>query len=153
MTSTTTAIWRRQPIATQFTGGIAIAFLAIAAVFVAPTVLRADPPLPGAVFTTDINCQGVDLNIYGSKADVYLNGGPSHPGAANLPAGEYYVQVTDPSGACVLGTSIGTGDEKPFKVSANGATIACIQLCAVLTHVSLDPACAKDGAADLNCGY
>src|SRR5205085_1645519 len=95
MTSTTTAIWRRQPIATQFTGGIAIAFLAIAAVFVAPTVLRADPPLPGAVFTTDINCQGVDLNIYGSKADVYLNGGPSHPGAANLPAGEYYVQVTD----------------------------------------------------------
>jgi len=30
----------------------------------------ADPPLPGAVFTTDINCNGVDLNIYGSKLDV-----------------------------------------------------------------------------------
>ena len=150
MTSTTTAIWRRQPIATQFTGGIAIAFLAIAAVFVAPTVLRADPPLPGAVFTTDSNCQGVDLNIYGSKADVYLNGGPSHPGAANLPAGEYYVQVTDPSGACVLGTSIGTGDEKPFKVSANG-TVNCIQLCTVLTNGV--PGCALNGEADLNCGY
>jgi hypothetical protein len=67
MTSTTTAILRRQQIVTQFTGGIAIAFLAIAAVFVAPTVLRAAPPLPGAVFTTDSNCQGVDLNIYGSK--------------------------------------------------------------------------------------
>jgi hypothetical protein len=44
MISTTTAIWRRPQIATtQFTGGIAIAFLAIAAVFIAPTVLRADP--------------------------------------------------------------------------------------------------------------
>ena len=106
-----------------------------------------------AVFTTDSTCSGVDLNIYDDKHDVYLDGGPSHPGAASLPDGEYYVQVTDPSGACVLGTSIGMGDEKPFKVSNNGATIACIQLCAVLTHVSLDPACAKDGAADLNCGY
>ena len=65
MIPTTTAIWRHQQIATQFTGGIAIAFLAIAAVFVAPMVLRAAPPLPGAVFTTDSNCSGVDLNIYG----------------------------------------------------------------------------------------
>jgi hypothetical protein len=147
MISTTTAIWRRPQIATtQFTGGIAIAFLAIAAVFVAPTVLRADPPLPGAIFTTDSTCSGVDLNIYGSKTDVYLDGGPSHPGAASLPAGDYYVQVTDPSGACVLGTSLGTGNEKPFHVNADGS-VPCIQLCGVLTQGP----CAGNGSD--SCGY
>ena len=34
----------------------------------------------GAVFTTDSTCTGVNLNIYGSKDDVYLDGGPAHPG-------------------------------------------------------------------------
>ena len=155
MISTTTAICRRQQIATQFTGGIAIAFLAIATVFVAPTALRAAPPLPGAVFTSDAGCSGVDLNIYDLKSDVYLDGGPSHPGAASLPPGNYYVRVTDPSGDCVLGTSVGLispNDDKPFHVDANGS-VACIQLCAVLTHDSLDPACAKNGTADVSCGY
>ena len=151
MISTTTAIWHRQQIATQFTGGIAIAFLAIAAVFVAPTVLRAAPPLPGAVFTTDSICSGVDLNIYGDKHDVWLDGGPSHPGAASLPDGNYYVQVTDPSGACVLGTSVGTADPTPFKVSNNGATIPCLQLCAVLINGAAG--CYTGEAVDPNCGY
>ena len=45
----------------------------------------AAPPLPGAIFTTDSTCSGVDLNIYASKDLVYLNGGPAHPGAASLP--------------------------------------------------------------------
>jgi hypothetical protein len=103
MISTTTAIWRRQQIATQFTGGIAIAFLAIAAVFIAPTALQAQ--VSGAVFTTDSTCSGVDLNIYGSKDDVYIDGGPAHPGAAGLPDGSYCVQVTDPSTGTVLGQS------------------------------------------------
>ena len=156
MTSTTTAIWRRQPIATQFTGGIAIAFLAIAAVFIAPTVLRAAPPLPGAVFTTDAGCTGVDLNIYGDKHDVYLDGGPSHPGAASLPDGNYYVQVTDPSGNCVLGTSVGAVDPTPFKVSNNGATIPCIQLCAVLINGPINTGATGDTcptSVDSGCGY
>src|SRR5881296_3154089 len=74
-------------------------------------------PLPGAIFTTDSTCSGVDLNIYGSKGDVYLNGGPAHPGAASLPDGSYYVRVTDPSGSCVLGTSVGSGSPTPFVVS------------------------------------
>jgi hypothetical protein len=94
----------------------------------------ADPPLPGAVFTTDINCNGVDLNIYGSKQDVYLNGGPAHPGAASLPDGSYYVQVTDPSGHTLLGTSLGSGNEKPYTVT-NGVS-ACIQLSNVLIKAS-----------------
>ena len=148
MISTTTAICRRQQIATQFTGGIAIAFLAVAAVFVAPTVLRAAPPLPGAIFTTDVGCNGVDLNIYGDKHDVYLNGGPSHPGAASLPDGSYYVQVTDPSGACVLGTSLGMADPTPFHVT-NGVA-SCIPLCQVLTNGP--GACAANGV-DAGCGY
>lgn len=144
MRTTVTAICRRPQIATiQFTGGIAIAFLAIAALFIAPTVLRADQPLPGAIFTTDNTCSGVDLNIYDSKGDVYLDGGPAHPGAASLPPGDYYVQVTDPSGACVLGTS---GINKPFHVNNDGS-VPCIQLCAVLTQGP----CAGNGSD--SCGY
>ena len=58
----------------------------------------------GAIFTTDATHSKADLNIYYDKADVYLNGGPAHPGAAGLPdsvpAGvpDYYVQVTTPDG-------------------------------------------------------
>src|SRR5262245_65859301 len=57
------------------------------------TAVEAAPPLPGAIFTTDNTCSGVDLNIYSNKSDVYLDGGPAHPGAASLPDGSYYVQV------------------------------------------------------------
>jgi hypothetical protein len=106
----------------------------------------AAPPLPGAIFTTDSTCSGVDLNIYGAKSEVYLNGGPSHPGAASLPDGSYYVQVTDPSGACVLGTS---GNNTPFVVTNGVAN--CIQLCTVLTNGP--GACALNGEVDPNCGY
>src|SRR5215212_4590001 len=87
-------------------------------------------PLPGAIFTTDSDCSGVDLNIYSLKADVYLDGGPAHPGAASLPPGDYYVQVTDPSGCAVLGTS---GTSTPFHVNPDGS-VDCIQLCTVLTN-------------------
>src|SRR5437762_2010003 len=134
MTSTTTAIWRRQPIATQFTGGIAIAFLAIAAIFAAPTALRADPPLPGAIFSTDSGCTGVDLNIYPDKDAVYIDGGPAHPGAASLPDGCYYVQVTSPEGT-FLGTSVGSGNEVPYCVSG-GKPMSCYQLSAILIKAS-----------------
>src|SRR6266700_3120046 len=126
MISTTTAILRRQQIATQFTGGIAIAF-------VAPTVLRADAPLPGAIFTTGFdgtNCSGVDLNIYASKSDVYINGGPSSPNAAGLADGYYCVQVTEPDGA-VLGTSA------PSAVHVtNGKFDSCYQLSSILFKAS-----------------
>ena len=130
MISTINAICRRQQIATQFTGGIAIAFLAIVAVFIAPTVLRAAPPLPGAIFTTDSTCNGVDLNIYGSKDDVYINGGPSHPGAAGLTDGYYCVQVTEPGG-----TLLGTSAPNAVHVT-NGEFDQCYQLSAILTKAS-----------------
>jgi len=120
----------------------------LAILFAAGASLQAAPPLPGAVFTTNSDCSGVDLNIYGAKSDVYLDGGPSHPGAASLPDGNYYVQVTDPSGACVLGTSVGAADEQPFKVT--GGAVQCIQLCTVL--INGPGACAANGV-DANCGY
>ena len=103
----------------------------------------ADPPLPGAIFTTNSDCSGVDLNIYASKDLVYLNGGPSHPGAANLPPGSYYVRVTNPGGSLLLGTSVGSGNETPFVVDANGHA-NCIKLCDVLI---------SGGNPDPNCGY
>jgi len=115
----------------------------LALLFAATTSLRADPPLPGAIFTTDSTCSGVDLNIYASKGDVYLNGGPSHPGAASLPDGSYYVRVTNPSGSLLLGTSIGSGNDTPFVVSG-GVVQGCYQLCSILI---------SGGNPDPNCGY
>jgi hypothetical protein len=121
-----------------------IAVIAAVAVSLAlGTALRA-APLPGAIWTTDPTCSGVDLNIYASKADVYLNGGPAH--GTHLPAGDYYVKVTNPSGSCILGASAG----QPFHVNADGST-NCIQLCTVLTNG--DPACALNGETDGTCGY
>jgi len=134
MISTLTAICRRQQIATQFTGGIAIAFLAIAAILIAPTVLRAAPPVPGAIFTTDSTCSGVDLNIYGAKTDVYIDGGPAHPGAASMPDGCYYVQVTSPEGT-LLGTSVGSSTPQPFCISG-GEPVSCYQLWSILIKAS-----------------
>jgi len=68
-------------------------------------------PLPGAIFTTDADGAIVNGNTkYGSKCGltgVWLDGGPpvnAPPGAAGLPDGEYYFQVTDPSGHKLLST-------------------------------------------------
>ena len=90
-----------------------IAFTALLAIC---SIMRADPPLPGAIFTTNSDCTGVDLNIYASKDAVYIDGGPAHTGAAGLTPGTYCVQVTDPSGATVLGKSA----EGAVTVDANG---------------------------------
>src|SRR5215831_12015954 len=116
--------------------------LIICIAIIRPAV-EAAPPLPGAIFTTDSTCSGVDLNIYSNKSDVYLNGGPAHPGAASLPDGSYYVRVTDPSGSLLLGTSIGSGNDTPFVVSG-GVVQGCYQLCGILI---------SGGNPDPNCGY
>jgi hypothetical protein len=60
--------------------------------------------LSGAIFTTNID-YFVNANVYNSKTDVYLNGGPRPNApctAAGLPDGDYYFQVTDPSGGTPL---------------------------------------------------
>src|SRR5947199_2091077 len=82
--------------------------ITLAGCFLCGNILAA-PPLPGAIFTTDSTCSGVDLNIYTNKDAVYLSGGPAHPGSASLPDGLYFVRVTDPNGDLVLGTSLDAG--------------------------------------------
>jgi hypothetical protein len=54
-------------------------------------------PVSGAIFTTDAGGNPVNQNLYDSKEDVYLNGGP-RGGAPEMPNGSYFIQVTDPSG-------------------------------------------------------
>jgi len=63
--------------------------------------------LSGAIFTTLSDGSAVNHNIYDDKDDVYLDGGPGNGApqhAAGLPDGDYYFQVTDPSGKTLLST-------------------------------------------------
>jgi hypothetical protein len=102
-------------------------WVAFVAVLAFCTTLRADPPLPGAIFTTDSTCTAVNQNIFDNKEDVYIDGGPAHPGAAGLPDGSYCVQVTDPSGQTVLGLS------DPGAVTVvDGEFVQCYQLTSIL---------------------
>src|SRR3954453_19142842 len=57
----------------------------------------------GAIFTTTSTGTKVNGNLYKAKTDVYLNGGPQNNNDPGLvPDGNYYFQVTDPSGAVLL---------------------------------------------------
>src|SRR5207253_1436302 len=63
----------------------------------------------------------VNANLYDHKEDVYLDGGPNGnapASAAALPAGDYYFQVTDPSGKVLLSTDAIAN--RFFSVSAAG---------------------------------
>jgi hypothetical protein len=63
--------------------------------------------LSGAIFTTDSTGTVVNGNQYDSACSVFLNGGPGPHApahAAGLPDGDYYFQVTDPSGRTLLST-------------------------------------------------
>ncbi len=81
-------------------GGIAALALSLA------TSSAMAAQVTGAIFTTLKDGSAVNYNIYDVKEDVYLNGGPVSPKApctaAGLPDGEYYFQVTDPSGRWLL---------------------------------------------------
>ena len=83
-------------------------------------------PLPGAIFTTIANGTIVNANVqYTSKCDVYLDGGPgvnAPVGAAGLPSGDYYFQVTDPSGKKLLSTDVVSN--RRFTVSSAGVITA-----------------------------
>lgn len=62
--------------------------------------------LSGKIFTTTFDGGSVPQNRYPSKDAVYLSGGPVHDGAAGLPDGSYYFQVTGPSGNDLLSTDL-----------------------------------------------
>jgi len=96
----------------------------------------------GAVFTSgaptvNLDCTGVDLNIYAGKEEVYIDGGPTKIGATGLPPSpvpgtpSYHVKVTEPNGR-VLGISPGPVVE----VNQYGEFITCYQLSAILVKVS-----------------
>jgi hypothetical protein len=73
--------------------------------------------LSGAIFTTNELGDWVNGNVYVGKSQVYLNGGPrvnQNCGAAGLPGGDYYFQVTDPSGRYPL--SSGALGERKIRI-------------------------------------
>jgi len=115
----------------QIKSTIGLASVVLGLVIASPQLIEAQP-LPGAIFTTDSTCSGVNLNIYTDKGAVYLDGGPAHPGAASLPDGSYYVQVTNPGGDIVLGSS---GANQPFVVSS-GEPAACYKLADIVNSAS-----------------
>ena len=87
--------------------------------------VEAAAPLPGAIFTTVADGTIVNANTqYVSKCAVYLNGGPgvnAPAKAAGLPLGDYFFQVTDPSGETLLSTDV--VNNRRFHV-ANGVITA-----------------------------
>ena len=87
--------------------------------------------LSGAIFTTRSGCVVVNGNIYDTKDDVYLDGGPHHGSSASLPDGSYFVQVTDPSGANVLGQS-----QTAVVTVSGGAFVDCYQLSSIVYSAS-----------------
>lgn len=101
-----------QPTNSNWRRAITLASIIAATVSLLTTTSYMAAPNTGAIFTTGSTCDGTNINIFNSKSDVYVDGGPAHEGAAGLPDGFYYVQVTEPGGA-LLGTSVG---------SANGRT-------------------------------
>jgi hypothetical protein len=81
-------------------------------------------PVTGAIFTTLADGSAVNQNHFDSKCAVYLDGGPgpnAPAGAAGLPDGDYYFQVTDPSGKQLLSTD--AVSNRRFKVT-DGVIVA-----------------------------
>jgi len=124
------------------TAGAVLGILVLGAILtVAGTASAA---LTGAIYTTEVDangdCTGVDINLYESKLDVYVDGGPRHVGnGTQLPDGDYYIQVTDPSGKSVLGSSVNNDastestTQTPVKV-VDGSFEECYQLWAVVSY-------------------
>src|SRR5215472_7943960 len=64
--------------------------------------LSAAANINGAIYTTFGDGTTVNGNLYPSKDVVYLDGGPQNVHGQGLPPGNYYYQITDPSGAVLL---------------------------------------------------
>jgi len=118
---------------TSYRRAVAVAAFMIAALSILTTTGYMAPNT-GAIFTTGSTCDGTNVNIFNSKSDVYIDGGPAHQGAAGLPDGFYYIQVTEPGGA-LLGTSVGSATPTPIHVT-NGEFDVCYQLEAVVIKTS-----------------
>ena len=73
-------------------------FIAAMALPVIVAMLGMTSASAGAIFTTDVDCNKVNGNIYTNKTDVWLNGGPDGTGSALEPNTNYCVRVYEPDG-------------------------------------------------------
>ena len=93
----------------------------------------------GAIFTTLPDGSAVNANIYDSRDDVYLDGGPG-PGApataAGLDDGTYVFQVTNPSGATLL--SLDEARCRQFTVAGGLISGVVVTGCEHLTGLDID---------------
>lgn len=103
-------IWRRLRVAMV---------LATVTLLFAAAVPAHSQGLSGSIKTGKGDCSTVNGNQYDTKGDVYLLGGSQN---GNLPAGDYYFQVTDPSGGSVLSQDAVT--DRMFTLDANGGITA-----------------------------
>jgi len=76
--------------------------------------------IDGAVWTTNSSCAQVDQNIYLWLTDVYANGGPNNSHSNGIPAGAYWVRVTQPDG-----TPLGTSTAADFIIGSDGRPVDC----------------------------
>jgi hypothetical protein len=106
---------------------IGLAFVGTALLFTGVPTAKADSGrVTGAIFTTVADGSAVNANIYDSKCSVYLDGGPgphAPASAAGLADGDYFFQVTDPSGQQLLSTD--PVSNRRFTV-ANGVIVAYV---------------------------
>jgi hypothetical protein len=79
---------------------------ALAICLVAALAVPAMAQNTGSIFTStyDGTSWDVNANVLSNPMTVYLDGGPHNTNASGLPLGDYYFQVTDPSGKYLLST-------------------------------------------------
>jgi len=84
---------------------LAIMLLSLtSAIVLTPRAAFGIDQVTGAVWTSDPYGERVNGNLYTNAKKVYFAGGPHKEGAAGLPDGIYYFQVTDPAGKTLLST-------------------------------------------------
>src|SRR6266498_1525570 len=77
-----------------------VALTAVVGMFTASTAFA------GAIFTSDVSCNKINGNIYDTKQDVWLNGGPDGTGSALEPNTDYCIRVSAPGGNPYLNTKV-----------------------------------------------
>ena len=110
----------------------ALFMLSIALQYAAAAAPQRALALSGAIYTSNFDGSIINANIYGSKADVYLTGGPCQ-GGSHLGADDYYFEVTSPNGVLLSSDAIGN---RQFSVGSNGFISGTTG-----THVTHDVAC------------
>jgi len=111
----------------------ALFMLSVALQYGAAMVPQKALALTGAVFTSNFDGTGIDLNIYDSKDAVYLTGGPCQ-GGSHLADGDYYFEITSPNGVLLSNDSIGDRF-----ITVDGGFIVSTS-----SHVTHDVACTSD---------